>query len=79
MDNAKKCDRCGGYFDNSSTDFNYIILNNSNWVSNKHKTLDLCPSCMKALTLYLQHKAAIAPFDGKENHATTIQGPSHEC
>lgn len=67
MANAKKCDRCGGYFDNSSTGFNHIMLDNSNRISTNNKMLDLCPSCMKALMLYLQNKAAIAPFDGKEN------------
>lgn len=64
MANAKKCDRCGKYFDNSSHGFNCIALNNSNILDNrKDKKLDLCPSCMKALMLYLQNKAVFAPLD----------------
>ena len=64
MASARKCDRCGEYFDNSSHSLNHIVLDNSNSITNKYvKSLDLCPSCMDVLISWLQNKAVFAPLD----------------
>ena len=64
MASARKCDRCGKYFDNSSHGFNHIVLNNLNSISDRYtKSLDLCPSCMDVLISWLQNKAVFAPLD----------------
>lgn len=59
MANAKKCDRCGGYFDMSSSGFNRLLLCNSGRISNNDKVFDLCPTCMNNLRTWLDGKDMI--------------------
>lgn len=56
MANAKKCDRCGGYFDISSNNFNRLSLYNSYRTSDNGKMFDLCPTCMANLRTWLDGK-----------------------
>lgn len=49
MANAKKCDRCGMYFDKircETGDFNVISINNTD--TGEKKSVDLCPSCRES-------------------------------
>ena len=67
MANAKKCDRCGEYFDYSSKGFNHLMLDNSYRLGNNIKSFDLCPKCMDVLGSWLKSKAMFVPLDRKGN------------
>ena len=68
--NAKKCDRCGGFYIPSDKEYlirdvpgrasgDFIAIgkygNNNNWPSNR---VELCPFCADQLSLFLRDKDA---------------------
>lgn len=47
--NAKKCDRCGNYYDKDEGNYN-IIKSNGLFV----KDIDLCPECSQKLANWIE-------------------------
>lgn len=61
MADAKKCDRCGSFYDR-------IALPNSNYLLSKYtkdasKLIDLCPTCSELLNLWMECKADIVGIE----------------
>jgi hypothetical protein len=58
---AKKCDRCGGYFDHYHTDksdVNGLVEVDFNSISDNYKAIvgiDLCPKCVRAYKYWKEH------------------------
>lgn len=56
---ARKCDRCGAYYDpyNKSKRANgFMFLNIVDQAYETHKPIDLCPSCMDDLYTFIRQK-----------------------
>lgn len=58
---AKKCDRCGTYFDCNPTGYNQIMIENSYAIRTKLKKFDICPTCMKRFTQWMNDKTKNVP------------------
>lgn len=61
MSDAKKCDRCGGYYDRSKVEigrnkllFGYVALYSR--VGSQIKRCDLCDNCVKKLINWLDNE-----------------------
>ena len=52
--NARKCDRCGRYYDKQDCD-HYIEVHNLEWRGGRGKDFDLCPDCMRKLVSWLKN------------------------
>ena len=61
MASAKKCDRCGTYFDWKPEGYNQIMIENSYSINSKLKKFDICPTCMKRFMQWMDNKAEIVP------------------
>lgn len=66
---AKKCDRCGGYFDKDSSEYNQVLIDNSFTLGNRLKAFDVCPTCMKRFMQWMNGKAVIVPVAKGEDDA----------
>ena len=66
---AKKCDRCGGYFDKDSSGYNQILIDNSFTLGNHLRVFDVCPTCMKQFMEWMNGKAVIVPVVKGETDA----------
>ena len=78
MSNAKKCDRCGLFYqevDPSAIDIlansffeTFSSKNLRNVQSVVEEMIDFCPQCSKEFTMWLKRKEK---FNGKSIHSTT--------
>ena len=57
--NAKKCDKCGGFYLPTAKEHDTIIIMKSIYSGpyTDKKQYDLCPDCMDDLKKWLNHKA----------------------
>lgn len=62
MSKAKKCDKCGAYYEPYRTN---IIIITKDLVSSDG--LDLCPDCMNTLKLWFNNDVKMVLFSGSEN------------
>lgn len=61
MADAKKCDRCGSYYDRiARPDSDYLL---TKYTKDASKLIDLCPECTKLLNLWMEGKAEIIGID----------------
>lgn len=63
---AKKCDRCGTYFDWEPEGYNQIMIENSYATRSKLKKFDICPTCMERFTQWMNDKGVIVPVMKEE-------------
>lgn len=54
MADAKKCDRCGGYYDVAIKDDEIIRIRTLNRMGNSIKGYDVCPKCVKSFTNWIE-------------------------
>ena len=66
---AKKCDRCGEYFDRDSRGYNQVSIDNSFTLGNCLKSFDVCPTCMERFMQWMNDKAVIVPVAKGEDDA----------
>lgn len=59
MSNAKKCDRCGVYYDPYDR---LILVRRSNWVSQR-EFFDLCPKCNHKLERWMNKHQQVIEVD----------------
>lgn len=62
MSKAKKCDRCGAFYEPYKTDIIIITKN-----SLQADGLDLCPDCMDTFKKWLNNDVQMVLFSGSEN------------
>lgn len=55
---AKKCDRCGEFYELNCDNDIVVCVNDKSWPA-KSKTYDLCPKCLEHLNKYLFDKESI--------------------
>lgn len=61
MADAKKCDRCGSFYDRMvRPDSDYLL---SRYTKDASKLIDLCPTCLTLLNLWMEGKADIIGID----------------
>ena len=57
MANAKKCDRCGAFYDIKENPILSIERTGTPYINNKYsKYIDLCPQCLEELKQWLNLK-----------------------
>lgn len=64
MADAKKCDRCGAFYDRCARPDSDFLL--SKYCSNRKdasKIVDLCPTCSELLDLWMEGRADIVGID----------------
>jgi hypothetical protein len=66
MADAKKCDRCGSFYDRGArSDSDFLLSKYCN--SGRHdltRVIDLCPTCSSLLNLWMEGKAEIIGNEG---------------
>lgn len=72
MADAKKCDRCGSFYDRMRDPCKGFVLSEYPSNSGLIKVVDLCPTCSHLLDLWMEGKAEIVAIDvdAYENWAT---------
>ena len=62
---AKKCDLCGGYYDEPEEDPKYVLAKR---ISGKRvgDEFDLCPNCQKLLDAWIEGRAVIDMISPEE-------------
>lgn len=50
---AKKCDRCGNFYETQNVFFKYFVISTRGCVK---RTLDLCPECYDILASFLKNE-----------------------
>ena len=53
MADAKKCDRCGNYYERDHTNNRRVIIHRDNNFGAAMKGWDICPSCTESLYLFM--------------------------
>ena len=61
MADAKKCDRCGSYYDRIARPNSDYLL--SKYTKDASKLIDLCPTCSHLLDIWMENKAEIIVID----------------
>ena len=67
MSKAKKCDRCGAFYEPYKTDINIITGVIITTDSLKTDGFDLCPDCMDTFKKWLNNDVQMVLFSGSEN------------
>lgn len=77
MADAKKCDRCGIYYERADMEENVYYMR---WVDGyKSDRIDLCPSCLKAMDRFLKCESTVFHNSTRINYSEECGGKhSHE-
>lgn len=76
MADAKKCDRCGSFYDRGARpDSDYLL---SKYTKDASKLIDLCPTCTNLLELWMEDKVAFVSMETYTDWATKCMNVPRE-